>query len=204
MARRSNRRKGKARPPGVDGPPGAAELVRRYGRQLAAAGAAMLLVLAAALYATSSTTPAAPATPRPVAVDEPPLPYYYHADDFANIMANPAHTNCRHFLQTTVEFGLRAYEDRGDKPDRELTGKLGDQEKLLALLGESTGRMRAIIIDVLRSRTLAQLNPEGLETASGEIRRILNERVLGPLFAARGDGKRVVVDEVLFTRFILQ
>jgi flagellar basal body-associated protein FliL len=133
------------------------------------------------------------------------LPTYYSPDGLKKIATNPAGTNATRFVQFDVQLGL---VDQANVPLPE--GADPAAPPWAAELDKNLGKVKAIIVEVMRAKTIDQLDSEVLPEVQEEIRRKLNQQVFERVFVnppdAKDDAKQAEmrVTEVLFTTFVIQ
>lgn len=133
---------------------------------------------------------------------EETLPFYFQSDDLKDIPANPAGTNAERFVVVSVILGLKATDtESGD----DITAGLGENELVTAKLTGYTQRIRAIVVNIVRSKTIDQLESEFIDEVKDEIKRKLNADLLSRLFKIDENNKvKVVIEEVEFSSIIIQ
>lgn len=133
------------------------------------------------------------------------LPYYYKSAELKNIASNPAGTDGQRIVVVSVQLGLVGY-DRGKKPPKDdITGKLGENAPLLQKIDQHAAKMKSIVVKVLRSKTIDQLDGERLAQVEEEIRRRLNDEIFKRIFVVDEKNTREIsVQEVDFSDIIIQ
>ncbi len=129
------------------------------------------------------------------------LPYYLAELD--GITVNPAGTNSSRFVVISAQLGVSGR----DKDGKEV--KLAD---FVDVFGEDVGKIqdynglvRSILIEVVRSKTIDQLEGEYIKDVQEEIKQRLNSEVFPHLFDEKEDDKKAMkVEEILFTKMIIQ
>jgi flagellar basal body-associated protein FliL len=138
------------------------------------------------------------------------MPYYYSSDSLKKIATNPAGTNATRFVQFDVTLGLA---DKTGKPAVEAaTGEEGKPAapEWLGKVEENLGKIKAIIVEVMRGKTVDQFDSEVLPEVQDEIRRKLNQQVFDRVFVNPPDAEEkekileMRVVEVIFTTFVIQ
>jgi flagellar basal body-associated protein FliL len=137
--------------------------------------------------------------------DREGLPYYLKPEALEGITVNPAGTNSSRFVVITVELGLAGIDKEGD----EVSSEPAKFEKVFGAaklkVDEYGGRVKAIIIEVIRSKTIDQLESDAVKDVQKEIRQRLNKEVFRYLFDPKKDKKMSLeVIEILFTKVIFQ
>ena len=72
-------------------------------------------------------------------------------------------------------------------------------------IGENIGLVKSIFIEVVRAKTIDQLEGEYIKDVQEEIKQRLNNEVFPHLFDEKEDDqKEIKVEEILFTKMIIQ
>lgn len=133
------------------------------------------------------------------------LPYYYSSEKLENMTANPAGTNASRFAMFSVQLGLVAYDRDEKPPDDDITDSLQPDHDLFVKLAMYESKIKAIIVQVVRLKTIDQLSAELLPEVKDEIRQQLNREVFQKIFAPEdNDNIEVEVQEVVFSDIIIQ
>ena len=138
------------------------------------------------------------------------LPFTWGAVELAKITANPAGTNATRFAVVDVELGLQGIDDDGPIKIADLTTHLSADGKWGTLLVGQKGKIRSIILNVIRSKTIDQFESESISDVKDEIRRAINQQVFEkiewPAVKFMGDDgeAEITVREVEFTGLIVQ
>jgi len=149
--------------------------------------------------------PEAEAAPRGGADEErTALPFLYSSPELKSITANPAGTNASRFVMFTVRLGLVA-RDHDENPPKDITDSLKDDADLLAKIGEYDAMIKEIITQIVRLKTVDELDAERIDEVKDEIKLRLNKDIFQKLFQIDDDNKREVqVHKVIFADFIIQ
>lgn len=132
------------------------------------------------------------------------LPFKWGAEELARITANPAGTNATRFAVLDVELGLQGVDDDGPIATKDLTDDLAAAADMGKLLVAQKGKIRAIILRVIRSKTIDQLENDVIGDVMDEIRRELNQQVFERILWDDDGETKITVQEVDFTGFIVQ
>lgn len=133
------------------------------------------------------------------------LPYYYKSAELKNIVSNPAGTNAQRIVMASIQLGLVGY-DRSKKPPKDdITNKLGEDMQLLQKIDQNAAKMKSIVVKVLRTKTVDQLDGERLTQVEEEIRRRLNDEIFKRIFDVDEKNTREIsVQEVDFSDIVIQ
>lgn len=133
--------------------------------------------------------------------DKEGLPYYLPID--GKITANPAGTNSERFVVLSIELGLVGTDEDGEKvPPAEFEATFVGS---MAKVNQYMGRVKAIILEIVRAKTTKELESDSIPEVQKEIKRALNRQVFKHLFDPEEDKKKSVsVKEVIFTEIIIQ
>ena len=133
------------------------------------------------------------------------LPYYYSSERLENMTANPAGTNASRFVMFSVQLGLVAYNRDKKPPDDDVTDSLQPDDDTHTKLAPFNSKIKGIIVEVMRLKTIDQLSAEFLADVKDEIRQRLNREVFQKVFALTEDNNiEVEVQEVVFSDLIIQ
>lgn len=97
------------------------------------------------------------------------------------IVVNPAGTDGLRFLSATIHLGVSSLEVAAAIDEKQLSSKMNDR-----------------LIDILRGKTIGQLEPEYHDTIKAQMRTELN-KILGAK-----PGTQMPIVEIYFTGFVLQ
>lgn len=130
------------------------------------------------------------------------LPYYFSPKELQKIVINPAGGEPVHVVLLSVTLGL---EDNGGE---QATAALAKDRSLSEKLDPYMRKSQAIVIDILRSKTLVQFHDRKYtpEIAT-EIKDRLNEEVFAKAFKEKDSGKEtglIRVAEVVFNELSIQ
>ena len=132
------------------------------------------------------------------------LPFLYSSPELKSITANPAGTNASRFIMFTVRLGLVA-RDHDESPPEDITDKLKEDPDLLPQIGEYDAMIKEIITQIVRLKTIDELDAERIEEVKDEIKLRLNKDVFQKLYQIDDDNKREIqVHKVVFADFIIQ
>jgi flagellar basal body-associated protein FliL len=129
------------------------------------------------------------------------LPFYL--PEKLKVTANPAGTNSDRFVVISVELGLVGLDEDGEevKPADFPATFISEVGKI----NQYIGRVKAIILEIVRSKTMDQLESNNISEVQKEIKRRLNKEVFEYLFDAAEDGKKEIrISEVIFPEIIIQ
>lgn len=146
------------------------------------------------------------------------LPYIYAPAKLSDMTANPAGTNAQRFVMFSVQLGLVAENTKESDPEkRNITAKLAAHADVLAKLDGYVALMKSIIVQVVRQKTVPELEGENLLATADEIRDRLNTEILNEAFkleddkggfmgigSEKGNKITVQVQDVIFTDIIMQ
>jgi len=198
------------------GGPGGGSVLKKYGPL---AGIVLLaqVVLAWVVitFALKDNVPEAPQEdlmPKPTEItrggqeeERTALPYYYSSSTLTSITANPAGTNAERFVMFSVQLGLVAYNSDDDPPDNDVTKTLGENADLLAQIGLYDLLIKSLIVEIVRLKTVDELDGEIIHEVRDEIRQRLNKDVFQKLFAPSDDNPiEVEIQGVVFSDIIIQ
>ena len=129
------------------------------------------------------------------------LPFYLPEE--LKVTANPAGTNSDRFVVISVELGLVGKnEDGEDVKPADFPATFAAQ---VGTIAQYIGRVKAIILEIVRSKTMDQLESDNIAEVQKEIKRRLNKEVFQYLFDPEEDGKKDIrVSEVIFPEIIIQ
>lgn len=130
------------------------------------------------------------------------LPFYLPEE--LKITANPAGTNSDRFVVISVELGLVGKnEDGEDVKPADFADTFADQ---FGAISQYIGRVKAIILEIVRSKTMDQLESDNIAEVQKEIKRRLNKEVFDHLFVDKEEHgeKKISVSEVIFPEIIIQ
>lgn len=131
-----------------------------------------------------------------------PLPHYYSSKEFEKMTANPAGTNGKRFVMFSVQLGLQAYEE-GKNVTEEKLGK--EAEKALAKLHQYDNKIKAVIVGIVREKTIDELEGDALQQVQEEIMQRVNDEVMKRAYAVTEDNSvEITVSEVVFSDIIIQ
>ena len=133
------------------------------------------------------------------------MPFYYASTGLSSITVNPAGTNAQRFAMINAQLGLVAH-DRSLKPQADnITGKLKDDKIILGKVERNLPKIRSIISQVVRKKTIDELTEERVGAVEEEVRNRLNREVFEPLFTSDEKNKKEVrVQEVVFSDLVIQ
>ena len=129
------------------------------------------------------------------------LPFYYQNDLLKNVTANPAGTNGERFLVFDMELGLAGKNADGDRlediifKEDEVFSK--NMEKFMPLI-------KSIATEIMRSKTVNELEGEFFKEVKDEIETDLNEKVFVKIFKKKKDGFTIRVKDVNISRLVIQ
>lgn len=146
------------------------------------------------------------------------LPYIYAPTKLSDMTANPAGTNAQRFVMFSVQLGLVAANTKESDPEkRDITADLAAHPDVLAKLDGYVALMKSIIVQVVRQKTVPELEGENLLATADEIRDRLNTEILNEAFkleddkggfmgfgGEKGNKITVQVQDVIFTDIIMQ
>ncbi len=131
------------------------------------------------------------------------LPYYLQTGDLDGITVNPAGTNASRFVVISAQLGLSG-EDEDGKEVKSFDFFETFKEDMVKV-NDYAGLVRSILIEVVRSKTIDQLEGEYIKDVQEEIKQRLNSEVFPHLFDEKEDDqKEIKVEEILFTKMIIQ
>jgi flagellar basal body-associated protein FliL len=133
------------------------------------------------------------------------LPYYLGPPELAKIAINPAGTNADRIAQFGIILGLVAANTEEDKPeDRNITSQLGEKAEIMDKITPYMSKVKAIVLEVLSSKTMDELEPELRPLVLEEIKDRINQEVFRHVFKITDNNKiEVKVQEVRFTDLIM-
>jgi len=133
------------------------------------------------------------------------LPYYYSSKTLTSITANPAGTNAERFVMFSVQLGLVATKTDEKPPDDDVTDTLGDNTDLLTKIGLYDLLIKSLIVEVVRLKTVDELDGEIIHEVRDELKQRLNKDVFQKLFKPDDDNPlEVKIHEVVFSDIIIQ
>lgn len=133
------------------------------------------------------------------------LLFYYTSENLKSIIANPAGTNAGRFVMISIQLGLSANDQSKKPPKDDITQKLATDAKVLENLGKHTTKIKSIVLKVIRTKTVDQLDGDRLHEVEEEIRKRLNEEVFKVIFPITKDNqKEIQVQEVDFSDIVIQ
>lgn len=133
------------------------------------------------------------------------LPYYYSSSTLTSITANPAGTNAERFVMFSVQLGLVAIKTDEKPPDDDVTDTLADNADLLTKIGLYDLLIKSLIVEVVRLKTVDELDGEIIHEVRDEIKQRLNKDVFQKLFKPSEDSSlEVKIQEVVFSDIIIQ
>jgi beta-lactamase regulating signal transducer with metallopeptidase domain len=126
----------------------------------------------------------------PMPSDE--LPFYFVAEGLKNVVINPAGTNAERFMTFDAELGLAGKTEEGMMT----AGEIGENAIVLERINTYIPRIKSVMVEVLRSKTIDQLQGENFENVKTEIERGLNQEIFQKLFRMSDDKMEILVQEV--------
>jgi flagellar basal body-associated protein FliL len=133
------------------------------------------------------------------------LPFLYASDELKSITANPAGTNATRIVMFSIKLGLVATDHDKNPPKDDITMGLAEDTDVLEMIGTYDSIIRSIIVQVVRLRTVDQLDGGRLGEVQEEIRKRVNQEVFQKLFPLDDEhSKEIQVDEVIFSDIIIQ
>ena len=128
------------------------------------------------------------------------LPYDFTDPGLLNVIANPAGTNSERFVVIDVALGLVGRTQKGENlKSEDLAG-----EEITKKIQLYMPRIRAAINQTVRSKRVDELEGDNLDEVREEIRKKLNQEVFDKIFRMEEGEKSINVQEVIFSRIILQ
>ena len=134
------------------------------------------------------------------------LPYYFSPLELAKIAINPSGTNADRIAQFSVTLGLVATNTDEDKPeDRDITGQLAEKTELaLDKITPYLPRIKAVVREVMSSKTMDELEPEFEPLVRDEIKDRLNREIFKKIFKIGEENKiEVKVQDVRFIDLVM-
>lgn len=134
---------------------------------------------------------------------EEPVGLPFYLPETLKVTANPAGTNSDRFVVISIELGLVGKnEDGEDVKPADFPATFASE---VGKITQYIGRVKAIILEIVRSKTMDQLESENISEVQKEIKRRLNKEVFQYLFDPEEDGKKdISVSEVIFPEIIIQ
>ena len=129
------------------------------------------------------------------------LPFYYQNDLLKNVTANPAGTNGERFLVFDVELGLAGKNADGDKLGDII---FKDDEVFKTKMEKFMPLIKSIVTEIMRSKTVNELEGEFFKEVKDEIETDLNEKVFVKIFKKKKDGFTIRVKDVNVSRLVIQ
>ena len=129
------------------------------------------------------------------------LPFYYQNDLLKNVTANPAGTNGERFLVFDVELGLAGKNADGDKLGDII---FKDDEVFKTKMEKFMPLIKSIVTEIMRSKTVNELEGEFFKEVKDEIETDLNEKVFVKIFKKKKDGFTIRVKDVNISRLVIQ
>ena len=128
------------------------------------------------------------------------LPYDFTDPGLLNVIANPAGTNSERFVVIDVALGLVGQTKKGENLNPEaLAG-----EEITKKIQLYMPRVKGVIIQIIRAKRVDELEGDNLDEVREEIRKKLNQEVFDKIFRMEEGEKSINVQEVIFSRIILQ
>ena len=128
------------------------------------------------------------------------LPYDFQDPGLLNVIANPAGTNSERFVVIDVALGLVGQTKKGENLNPEaLAG-----EEITKKIQLYMPRVKGVIIQIIRAKRVDELEGDNLDEVREEIRKKLNQEVFDKIFRMEEEEKSINVQEVIFSRIILQ
>ena len=134
------------------------------------------------------------------------LPYYFSPLELAKIAINPSGTNADRIAQFSVTLGLVATNTDEDKPeDRDITGQLAEKTELaLDKITPYLPRIKAVVREVMSSKTMDELEPEFEPLVRDETKDRLNREIFKKIFKIGEENKiEVKVQDVRFIDLVM-
>lgn len=135
------------------------------------------------------------------------LPFYYPGSFLTNITANPAGTNGERFLVFDLELGLKGADGEEEHPG---VDDKWDDENFTKTFDKFMPRIKSIVTEIMRSKTVNQLEGEFLKDAKQEMKTRLNQEIFVKIFKQKkGDcfgctGYTITVEDVNISRLVIQ
>jgi len=132
------------------------------------------------------------------------LPHYYTSENL-KITANPAGTNAERFVVASVQLGLVAFNREEKPPDDNITDNIDADPEILPKIARYEPKIRAILNEIIRSKTVDQFDSEAIVEVQDEMKERLNNEVFQRLFASDEENKKEVkVQEIVFSELLIQ
>ena len=128
------------------------------------------------------------------------LPFLYTHENLMQIATNPAGTNMSRFVVVDIALGLVGWDKDGAAMEIETVGGEPVTKKIEPYLP----RVESIIIGVLRSKHIDELESGQFAEVKDEIRKRLNQELFQRLFTLGKDEMRIEVKEVVDSGFVVQ
>ena len=106
------------------------------------------------------------------------LPFYYPGSFLANITANPAGTNGERFLVFDLELGLAG----GEEVENPWEGDDWKEPTFIKAMEDFLPRIKSIVTEIMRSKTVNELEGEFLKDAKEQMKKRLNEEIFVKIF----------------------
>ena len=127
------------------------------------------------------------------------LPYYYQNDLLNSIAANPAGTNGEKFVVFDVELGLAGTDDEGNPFEDD---EKFEDEAFIKKMDKFMPRIKSIITETMRSKTVDQLEGEFFKDVKQEMKKRLTQEVFDKIF--KKDDYKITVKDVNVSRLVIQ
>jgi len=119
-------------------------------------------------------------------------PYFFRHDELTSMVVNPAGTNAERFAMFSVqlEIGNVATEAEAKEVD--------------AQLGQYASLIKATLIEVMRAKTIEQVEGAGIKKVRREMQEALQRKVMGRMGKREGGRGKIEIREVVISDLIIQ